>query len=193
LLLLKVMNLKINDALSLWSFFFPKSASGNDFDPNDKLLRVVDLFYTFFGSIEGQKLICEDIDDQSNCSSTSTKRRPSEFIRFDIQQIQATISLPDFVSTLRSKPKEVIGCIGIAISIIIHYRSLRSSSISSSSTSTQQNFLSLPSLEPIYPQLYNLIPAPISIHQFTQFNELNAGTLGQLVNVVGYVVRVSHR
>jgi DNA replicative helicase MCM subunit Mcm2 (Cdc46/Mcm family) len=102
----------------------------------------------------------------------SNDLRLKDSVILNIPAVQITIKLPDFVETLKSRPKDVIGSIGIALSVVLYYR----------------NNMPNPQLKyihPISPRLYNLQP-------YIPYSELKSGALGKLVSVVGYVVRVSH-
>ena len=210
----------------LWLIFFPKL----ELHPAEKLLVVINLFYKFFLSPQGRPLI----------SSHGLPQK--DFVYIDIPSLHRLMALPDFMEMLVSKPKDVIGCISIAVSLINHNiklyilessnntnmisSGLNTTSVISStngyitsqmSTNPTQNpfeiitssnrvnnnnnnaptessiFSLFPrshlpvrssALHPIHAQLLNLLPA-------SSFSDLKSGSLGTLVSVVGYVVRIS--
>lgn len=239
----------------LWPVFFPKI----EIHPAEKLLNVIELFYNFFLSPQGRTLI-------------STYGLPqNDFVYIDIPSLHRGLSLPDFMETLLSKPKDVVGCLSIAVSIINHYvrlhvldtsskpqinkasqlptsssanqsanrsTGLQRADASSSSSSgevvaeahnTQNNPFAVTTstsraegsrlhiittsnhntnanateatvfslyprssaavrsavLRPVWVQLQNL-------HPTSTFSDLKSGSLGRLVSIVGYVIRVSH-
>lgn len=226
----------------LWPIFFPKL----EIHPAEKLLVVINLFFKFFLSSQGRPLI--------SCQGLPQK----DSVYIDIPSLHRLMALPDFMEMLVTKPKDVIGCISIAVSLINHYIKLyildtssntaissngNSSGSNSNSNSngtgsgnastntttnihsnpfemitsvnpTQQNrnsstsnndndnldlssqssvFTKFPrsnlpvrsnNLRPIYAQLQNLQPS-------SSFCDLKSGSLGRLVSIVGYVVRIS--
>ena len=87
---------------TIWCNYFPK----DQFHHEDRRLSAIELFFDFFGTGEGRCLI-SDVDPAQEAS-----------VYFDISVVQSLLPFEDFVSTLRTKPNEVIGCIGCAISII---------------------------------------------------------------------------
>ena len=138
----------------IWRNYFPK----DKFHHQDSRLIAVELFFDFFGAGAGRRLIA-DVDPAREAS-----------VYFDISVVQSLIAFPDFVSTLRTKPNEVIGCIGCAISI------LKTKELSSNIA------------EPfcIWPRFQNFQEPD------TDFGDLRSGIVGQLVSISGYVVKVSN-
>jgi len=88
----------------LWPVFFPKL----ELHPAEKLLVVINIFYKFFLSKQGRPLI----------SSHGLPQK--DFVYIDIPTLHQLMALPDFMDMLVSKPKDVIGCISIAVSLINH-------------------------------------------------------------------------
>ena len=137
----------------IWCNYFPK----DQFHDEDRRLSAIELFFDFFGAGEGRQLI----------SHVDPARESSVY--FDISVVQSLLPFADFVSTLRTKPNEVIGCIGCAISI------LKTKEFTS-------NFA-----EPfcLWPRFQNFQEPD------TDFGDLRSGIVGQLVSISGYVVKVS--
>jgi DNA replicative helicase MCM subunit Mcm2 (Cdc46/Mcm family) len=141
--------------------FFPKLS----LDIGDKLFSVVGLFYTFFTSKQGLAII------------SKTKLPQKQCIFVDIPSIQNAISFQDFLDTLVSQPKEIIGCMGLALSLVNHEIACLQNPVNTLGNLHQIN--------PIVAYLQNLYP-------ISTFSDLKSATLGKLVSIIGYVVRVNH-
>lgn len=87
---------------------------------------------------------------------------------FDVSTISQLLPFPDFIDTLRTRPNEVIGCLGCAISIL--------------KTKDYSSNLSEPFC--IWPRFQNF-------KEDCSFSDLKSGSVGQLVCIRGYVVKVS--
>ena len=138
-------------ATYLWPKFFPK----DKFVLQDKRVAAITMFCDFFKG-EGKALI-------SKLDPTQEKS-----LYFDVSSVSQSLPFPDFIDTLRTRPNEVIGCLGCAISI------LKTREFSSN--------LSEPFC--IWPRFQNF-------DNDWSFTDLKSGTVGQLVNISGYVVKVS--
>ena len=137
----------------IWPHFFPKEK----FNILDPRLNAIKIFKAYFDSEEGGKLLFSDTSrDIIKCSE------------FDIDlQYLAQNLYSDFIDTLRIKPMEIIGCLGIAISVSISLR--------------------FPLIETpfiIHPRLLGLRP-------FTSYSDLKSGTVGHFVAIQGQVLKVS--
>jgi DNA replicative helicase MCM subunit Mcm2 (Cdc46/Mcm family) len=143
------------DAQILASFVWPKFFPKDKFMLQDKRIAAITMFCEFFKH-EGKALL-------SKLDATKEKS-----LYFDVSGVSQLLPFPDFIDTLRTRPNEVIGCLGCAISI------LKTREFSSN--------LSEPFC--IWPRFQNF-------SEDCSFSDLKSGTVGQLVNIRGYVVRVS--
>ena len=145
--------MKIRWLSILWSHFFPKDNSKKLSIRDDPRLSCIDSFYNFFLD-EGKKLVRK----QDLFRNTQ--------VHLDIRKLSSCFD--DFDEIMRTQPLEVMGCIGLALSLI---------------PSMKLTFgMNMPIF--IQPIFYNLFP-------FTPFGELRSSTVGQLVSLRGYVVRVA--
>lgn len=130
----------------LWSKFFPK----DPFFPDDKRLAAIHFFSNFF-------LNNADILRRTDDSTSSY---------FNLSELQKRMAFDDFLSTLQSRPKEVIGCIGIALNLELMRRA--------------------PSNCPVI-----ILPRFRNLKSEIDFGELKSSSVGQFVAIRGYVVRIS--
>lgn len=93
-------------------------------------------------------------------------------VTLDMSQMSASFQYDDFMSTLVSDPAEVMGCLNMAISLLIWEFS-----------NAAVNFPCMPF--PIYARLTKL-PC-----QMSSFSDLKANACGRLVAIKGHVIRVS--
>jgi len=142
---------------TLWRKYFP--CPRDTFQTTDRRLAAVDLFMAFFGVGGDGHALVKDVDPA---------REPSVF--FDVAAMTQLLPFPDFVPTLRRQPNEVIGCMGLAISV------LKTKELAGSNL--HEPFC-------VWPRFQNLPGAD------TEFGELRSGIVGQLVSLSGYVVKVS--
>ena len=143
------------DAQILGTFLWPKFFPKDKFVLQDKRVAAIQMFCEFLQK-EGKSLI-QDLDPTHEKS-----------LYFDVSTGCQSLPFPDFMDTLRTRPNEVIGCLGCAISIL--------------KTREYSSNLSEPFC--IWPRFQNFTDD-------CSFSELKSGTVGQLVNIRGYVVRVS--
>lgn len=136
---------------SVWPKFFPR----DKLLLQDKRVAAITMFRDFFKN-EGKRLIAKlnPVQEKS--------------LYFDVSGVNQLLPFPDFIDTLRTRPNEVIGCLGCAVSII--------------KTREFSSNLSEPFC--IRPRFQNF-------SSDCSFGDLKSGTVGQLVNIKGYVVRVS--
>ena len=132
--------MNINLVSSLWKNYFPKV----EFDEYDKLIDVVKLFYDYFESSNGNKVLLGH-NNQTILHLYNAWNTSPIYVTIHIPSVQKSIALPDFKDILLIRPKEVIGCIGIAVSLVYHNMAKRlitpqpSLTSSSSSTTTATN------------------------------------------------------
>lgn len=120
-------------------------------------MNVISIFRDLFESEHGKALLQDTGVDLARCSDLDLR----------ISDLAAMLPAGDFVDMLRSRPSEMIGSIGIALSLCVT--------------------LCYPLVEEpfvIFPHLYGLDP-------LTSFGELRSSTVGQLVAVKGYVLKVT--
>lgn len=144
-----------NDAQILASFVWPKFFPRDKFILQDKRIAAITMFCDFF-KVDGKALL-------KKLDATQEKS-----LYFDVSSVSHLLPFPDFVDTLKTRPNEVIGCLGCAISI------LKTKEFSSNIS------------EPfcIWPRFQNF-------DEDCAFTDLKSGAVGQLVSIRGYVVRVS--
>ena len=137
----------------IWPHFFPKEK----FTILDPRLNAIKIFKNFFDSEDGGELLFSDVSrDIVKCSE------------FDIDlQYLAQNLYSDFIDTLRIKPMEILGCLGIAISV---------------SVSLRFPLIETPFI--IHPRLLGLRP-------FISYSDLKSGTVGHFVAIQGHVLKVS--
>ena len=93
------------DAQILATFLWPKFFPRDKFMLQDKRVAAITMFCDFFKG-EGKALI-------SKLDPTQEKS-----LYFDVSSVSQSLPFPDFIDTLRTRPNEVIGCLGCAISIL---------------------------------------------------------------------------
>ena len=143
----------------LWGRYFPLERLGA-FTGNSKDTRV-SIIETFFSILRKP--------ETGSLLNTSTWKHDGS-VYFDVQELASTLLFPDFVNTLRSRPREVCGCLGVALSLIAAERIPEAQK--------------LDSLWAIHPRFTNL-------GEETPFEHLNSSCVGQFVCFRGHVVRVS--
>lgn len=92
-----------------------------------------------------------------------------------MQELANSVGFNDFELSLVNRPTEVLGCLGIALSIAI-------------AEELQASHPSPPTDQPIPP----LFPRLVNLSSQLNFGELKSGKNGQLVSITGYVVKVSN-
>ena len=135
----------------LWHDFFPK----DKFYPQDERVTGVKLFLDFFKTDEGNRFI-------ENTDLTTAKS-----VYFSVDDFSYSLPFNDFEHSLRMRPIEVIGCIGIALGVYVKVSTLY-----------------LEGKYVIQPRFYGL-------HSELAFSDLKSSTVGQLVTMTGHVIRVS--
>ncbi|KAJ1424664.1 hypothetical protein B484DRAFT_97099, partial [Ochromonadaceae sp. CCMP2298] len=132
---------------SLWEEYFPKEI----FFPQDTRLTPIIMFRDFF-SDKGKALLP---------AAFAQKR-----VYFNVQELNEGLPFPDFEANLRTRPAEVMGCVGLALSLIAKQRS---------------PYATVPFL--IRPRFFALTGDLC-------FGDLKSSCVGQLVSLRGHVVRV---
>lgn len=151
-------NLKVmekQDAQILADFVWPKFFPKDKFMLQDKRIAAIAMFCDFFKK-DGKAFL-------NKLDATQEKS-----LYFDVSSISQLLPFPDFIDTLRTRPNEVIGCLGCAISIL--------------KTKDYSSNLSEPFC--IWPRFQNF-------KEDCSFSDLKSGSVGQLVCIRGYVVKVS--
>ena len=136
---------------SLWGKFF----HNEKFIQQDRKIGAINLFQEFFLSEEGRT-------QTGNINHSLDKN-----VYFDVQKLNETLPFPDFETTLTARPIEVIGCVGMALSLIVNKQNPYSSEI----TMIRCKFYNLRSTMP--------------------FGDLKSSSVGQLVKLEGHVVKAS--
>ena len=105
----------------LWRQFFPQK---DMFNKEDKRIKAVEMFYAFFADNEiGSLLLYRSYNRIMRHNSLSSNTLSSKrSIYFNTSQLCRVLPFPDFVTTLRTRPNEVIGCMGIAISVLLEQK-----------------------------------------------------------------------
>ena len=112
---------------------------------------------------------------QHSCLLRNVKKTPNVDelnAELDLSFISSTFPYDDFISTLTCDPQEVIGCLNMAVSVLLW------EFIKTSPNAPLQPL-------PIYVRLYNL-PS-----RYALYSELKANSCGRLVGIRGHVIRVS--
>ena len=135
----------------LWGEYFPREV----FIAQDPRLAGITMFRDFFKSEQG---ICL-LDSQA----LSTQR----YVYFNIKYLNETLPFSDFELSLKMRPTEVMGFIGIALSLLAKQQNPH----------CEEQFI-------IHPRFYGL-------SSDTCFGDIKSSTVGQVVSVRGHVVRVS--
>jgi len=139
----------------IWSSFFPKDNGKKLSIKDDPRLNAINSFYSFFtASREGKTLLKKaELFDETH-------------LHFDIKSFCSYFD--DFDDTLRNQPTEVIGCIGLALSLVPTFQNER--------------VIEFPYI--IHPVFYHMNP-------IRPFGELRSNSVGQFVAIRGYVIRVT--
>jgi len=138
----------------IWPIFFPK----DEFFIGHKKMKAIEMFYETFRQTKALQYL--DFDGFKEGIRSAY---------LSIQELCDILQFPDVSFTLRTNPKEVIGCLGIAISLIVTLKIGEEGS--------------LPIL--IRPRFINFKPE-------STFGELKSGAVGQMVAIRGYVVKTSN-
>jgi DNA replicative helicase MCM subunit Mcm2 (Cdc46/Mcm family) len=140
---------------SLWRFYFTKEK----FLENDNRIPAIQVFYELFLH-NGFENIILNTDFKSNNS-----------IYLNVKSLADMLPFPDFVETLVNRPVELIGTIGIALSLILLFKSKNNNNNT---------------VEPIavVPRFHNLLPE-------ISFNGIKSGAADKLVSIRGHVIRVN--
>ncbi len=143
----------------LWSRFFPLERPGSFTGPNkDPRISIIETFASILCKSENAFLF------------KNVTWGPGIPVYFDVQELSVVLQFPDFVSMLRTKPREVVGCLGIALSIFAAER--------------------VPSAaESAMPWLIR--PCFLNLGDETPYELLKSSCVGQFVCFKGHVVRVS--
>lgn len=86
----------------VWQDYFP----GETFTPNDGRVGVIAVFKHFFEGV-GRELLPEKL----------TGALPS-YIAIDFDRLCELAPIGDFQTALHSQPKDVLGCLGIAMALV---------------------------------------------------------------------------
>ena len=143
--------LKITE--KIYKHYFPKER----FNPRERKLTAASLFFDIFVQDEDVKELSKNYNYLISCDP--------EF-NISIPRLAKRLR-GDFLDMLRSNPTEVMGCIGLALSVRISLR---------------------------YPMLDHVLivtPRLLTLKPHTPFAELKSSTVGQLVSVRGYVLKVT--
>lgn len=136
----------------VWSEFFPKEV----YLPQDPRLNGIGLFRDFFlTDSAGQKYI------------ERTSLATQKYVYFNVTLLNQHLPFNDFDSSLQLRPVEVMGLVGIALSLVAKYF-----------------FPHCTEAFVIRPRFYNF-------GSEVSFGEIKSSTVGQMVSVRGHVVRVS--
>ena len=128
---------------------------------NDSRLTVVKVFYDFFQA-SGSKIF--PLEKPRNTETSVYLNVP------DMSSLIRASGIEDFEDFLRSRPMETIGCVGIALSLL--------------QEKADGNVR-------LGKQLVSLRPRFLKLGQHVAYENLKVGSVGQLVTVIGHVVRVS--
>ena len=139
----------------VWSNYFPKS----DFHPEDTRLGLIQVLKEFFASPSGSIFM------KDNKIDLITKR----YEYLNVNQLSEYLPFNDFMKVLKTTPNEVLGCLGISMSLV--YKQLH--------RHYEQQFI-------IYIRLYGF-----SLDHDISFGDIKSGTVDQLVSIRGHVTRVS--
>ncbi len=136
----------------IWGDYFHQEI----FIVQDQRNGAIQIFQEFFLSEAGLFL--------TNTINLSLDR----IVYFDVQQLNHILPFPDFETTLVNRPLEVLGCMGMALSLIINKRNPY-----------------LPEIIAIKCRFYNLSNA-------ISYGDLKSSTVGQFVCLEGHVVKASN-
>jgi DNA helicase MCM8 len=154
---------------SIWPAYFPNDV----FHAADKRMSAVLLFKTY---IQGSGRFLFENQNDSNGT-----------VELDLSILQEVLPFPDFISTLRTQPNEVLGCL---VSDNFLYSldrcSLRGQGLALSAIKAMKS--------PVTSQLnnfYSIRPRVTNLEPHTPFAALKSNISGQLISLRGHVVRVS--
>jgi len=143
----------------LWGRYFPLERLGAfTGSSKDTRISIIETFFAILSKPEAANLF------------DPTAWKQDGPVYFDVQELASTLQFPDFVNTLRSRPREVIGCLGVALSLLAAQRIPAAHSADSPWA--------------MHPRFTNL-------GEETPFELLNSSCVGQFVCFRGHVVRVS--
>ena len=144
----------------LWGRYFPLERLGSfSGSSKDTRISIIETFVTILShKPEAAQLLDPSVWKQDGP------------VYFDVQELASVLQFPDFVNTLRSRPREVIGCLGVALSLIAAERIPAAQSLDSP---------------------WAMHPCFRNLGEETPFEMLNSSCVGQLVCFRGHVVRVS--
>ncbi len=135
----------------LWDKYFYQET----FIAGDKRIGAIQLFQNFLSSAEGKAL-------SGNINFSLDKN-----VYFDVQTLNNALPFPDFEATLTSRPIEVLGCIGMALSLIVN----------------KEN--------PYLPEVIMMRCRFYNLKTSLPFGDLKSSSVGQLVSLEGHVVKAS--
>jgi DNA replicative helicase MCM subunit Mcm2 (Cdc46/Mcm family) len=135
----------------IWTEYFPKEL----FFPQDPRLAGVLMFRDFFLSDEGK--IYAQKDDLAM----------KKYVYFNVDHLNEVLPFSDFEVSLRARPTEVMGFIGIALSLVAKQ------------------------LHPFFGDYFIIRPRFYGLKGDIMFGDLKSNTVGQMVSIKGHVVRVS--
>jgi len=148
---------------TLWPFYF----SQDTYDPRDSRLQLVDAFENvFINDIACSKFLNRAIDQ--SLGSTASSFSQLKPIYFNAPRLDDLLPMDDFYQSLCRQPTAVIGTLGFAISLWVSRTRIINHS---------------------FPPVFN--PRFLSLLSDHSFGDLKSSSVGQLVAVRGYVVRVS--
>lgn len=135
----------------VWEAYFPREV----FIAQDPRLAGIGIFRDFFSTGEGRTMISLE------------QLAMQKYVYFDVIELNEKLPFSDFELSLKMRPTEVTGFIGIALSLLAKAQNPH----------CEEQFI-------IYPRFYGL-------SEETSFGNINSSTVGQLVSIRGHVVRVS--
>ncbi len=136
---------------TLWTQYFPKET----FVVQDSRIGAIQLFQEYFQSDIGVEQT-----DNLNCCIGNT-------IYFDVQQLNGTLPFPDFEATLVARPNEVLGCTGLALSLIVNKKN------------------------PYLPEYVAIRCRFFNLASILPYGDLKSSSVGQFVSLEGHVVKAS--
>jgi DNA helicase MCM8 len=135
----------------VWESYFPREV----FIAQDPRLAGIGIFRDFFSTGEGCGLVSQD------------QLALQKYVYFDVDELNDKLPFSDFELSLKMRPIEVTGFVGIALSLLARAQNPH----------CEERFV-------ILPRFYGL-------SEETSFGNINSSTVGQLVSTRGHVVRVS--
>jgi DNA helicase MCM8 len=154
-----------SQVLEIWPRYFPLDRPGSfNGSTKDVRISIIETFYSVFLK-----------DDRIPSLESDWAQRPESLVYFDVQELASAVPIPDFVTVLRSKPRELIGCIGIALSLVARHHH----------SATQGNHATASSIK------WSLRPRFTNLGEDIPYELLKSSCVGQLVSFRGHVVRVS--